>query len=1364
MAGFVTNEHQNTSRPRLDGWELQDKAWVNIKTGKRIPLISGGGGTPSFDQDRFRFRNDDADLDNATWKAALNTNISWPINQNIRLRFAVQETAGVRTTNQLFELYYSINGGSYTYNYPGSYMSSPYFSDETRDNVQRLGTGQTFKGGGGNTSGAIGAGDWLDYGGSDEWELEFCFRVPTTCVFGDTIDFRVYRWNGTSYVAINTYTNTPRITVAGTTKSNKPALARGGGYPTSDVNAFLEGDYKRTRSPAYAEGYRDGYSAKIAWMRGRAAKIPAYLTGKSGIVVAVVPFNARTSTGTQDITSTKLAGLSCKVAFFYGVGASAYDTVTANARIFFGATNGTGQWVRAGYMLDGAATSYTQGSYSNSACAGFLISSGGQAAFDSFITNGIRINWSAAAPGAYKCWAILIGAPNDEVFKSKVGYWAGSDPPMDGSKTTIDVGWRPRTVMFHKRWGSQIQMGLGIAFEDERGILTQGVRGADWDQGYFNVCGGYSNSQYVQAYRVETDYWSKITEFLNTGFVVENTQGGTYQDSGNYVAMQYAGDFEIRPVIQSYTVGTNVVINTGNKPLAVIINTNPFGQVEYPWNQDQCATPGYMAFDDTYSDGGVINHGWSSDYVETMKSIASQAADLAYRQDQLIKRKATRTSMNSNGFTLNYSAGSGTVYMFAIVFAYAPRPQSYQHCYLGGQSRKQPAYTRGSLNTKSSCKAFFNVVSAQDERHCYTEGQNPPRSSKHAFILGTGTAVIAVVPFTTNGLSTQDITSLDLGGAQPKACLVIATYAVLDEFSTGNQCIGFGFTDGTRSYYETMFTAYDTSHPYTFGWRRGYGYGFVCTTNASGTATLKGTFNSWVTNGIRINWTTISSGVRCVAIFFGGSSVSARVGQVTRNPGSTTAVTDPAFTPDLMYYAAMRGAASEESSYASAMDLYATMLYGMAVNDGARSQMYAPWYAKSGVSYATGCVTAGGGGTRPCMGQLGGNTVLHSFDTNGFTSWFESGSPTGTDAYLAISFGGKLKCALDWVTFGKSAMGLTDLTMPNSLRNITPVFMWLMFGHNDYTNQGTKDGVVQEYGITVGDISTSGYGMCDVNGPTLAIASNTNLYTFACLYQGWFMDCNWNEWSDLTAADYCSHTELQAWWSSFYDQHEYTQHIGATLDGLITNGLRLNVNLNGGKFHDYYDGDENTRDAWKWPLLIVGPYEDKSRVPCYAKGLIANWPNRTPRGCYCEGAMAGTPASSNTDAFLDGIGVTVRSDQTAYLKGQDSAHYNQEAFAKGLTTDKDSQAAYLGGILGSYSSMPAYTQSGWDIKDNQWAYIWCDYSRSSAHGYLAGDVAGGNVTARAAYTLGGGIFPFTDDFTGSDGSTWNNLKWDTDEQ
>jgi hypothetical protein len=146
-------------------WIRLGRFWLNTKTVLRIPVIQGGKGTPAFDQDRFRFRNDDGDGSTATWAADINTNIAWPLAANIRLRLAIQETAGVAASNQEYYLYYSVNSAAYTSVYPGSYYPSTYFVDEAQDGNQRLGTGQTFRGGGLNDSAQIGTGGWIDFSG-----------------------------------------------------------------------------------------------------------------------------------------------------------------------------------------------------------------------------------------------------------------------------------------------------------------------------------------------------------------------------------------------------------------------------------------------------------------------------------------------------------------------------------------------------------------------------------------------------------------------------------------------------------------------------------------------------------------------------------------------------------------------------------------------------------------------------------------------------------------------------------------------------------------------------------------------------------------------------------------------------------------------------------------------------------------------------------------------------------------------------------------------------------------------------------------------------------------------------------------------
>jgi len=174
----------------------------------------------AFTQTDFRFRNDDGSESTATWKAAVNTNITVDVTSGdvkVRVRLAAQE---VGTTAATFaaNLFLSKNGGVYAQ--VGAATSSVKSVDSTNltDNAattQQI-TAFTFVAGrvddvDGTTTATASI---VQNSGT---EFEFMVQlVAADLANADTLDFRVYR----SGVAITTYTNTGRVTITKSIKAD----------------------------------------------------------------------------------------------------------------------------------------------------------------------------------------------------------------------------------------------------------------------------------------------------------------------------------------------------------------------------------------------------------------------------------------------------------------------------------------------------------------------------------------------------------------------------------------------------------------------------------------------------------------------------------------------------------------------------------------------------------------------------------------------------------------------------------------------------------------------------------------------------------------------------------------------------------------------------------------------------------------------------------------------------------------------------------------------------------------------------------------------------------------------------------------
>lgn len=142
---------------------------------------------------------------------AINTNISQIIGNLFRVRFEIQETGGAAVA-QAYQLRYSKNGAGYaqvTTSTDVRPAASAQFTDgAATTDVLPNGTG-TFVAGIGDEGDAVTPS--ISLGASGHTEIEFSLVLAGLAAAGDTFDLRVYTNAG---VALNTYTNTARVTAA----------------------------------------------------------------------------------------------------------------------------------------------------------------------------------------------------------------------------------------------------------------------------------------------------------------------------------------------------------------------------------------------------------------------------------------------------------------------------------------------------------------------------------------------------------------------------------------------------------------------------------------------------------------------------------------------------------------------------------------------------------------------------------------------------------------------------------------------------------------------------------------------------------------------------------------------------------------------------------------------------------------------------------------------------------------------------------------------------------------------------------------------------------------------------------------------
>jgi hypothetical protein len=167
---------------------------------------------PSFTQASFRGRNDSGNETTATWKDVADTDWTQKVDENFRVRFVVQETAGIGAADKAFQLEYNRNGGGWNDVTGASSVVRAWASPNVGDGdntTQQVGSG-TFvtPNAGFDEADGLAGGTSLDFSGGDEVEVEYCVQISSMDVANDdTIQLRVK--------GLDAFTATPTVTVSG---------------------------------------------------------------------------------------------------------------------------------------------------------------------------------------------------------------------------------------------------------------------------------------------------------------------------------------------------------------------------------------------------------------------------------------------------------------------------------------------------------------------------------------------------------------------------------------------------------------------------------------------------------------------------------------------------------------------------------------------------------------------------------------------------------------------------------------------------------------------------------------------------------------------------------------------------------------------------------------------------------------------------------------------------------------------------------------------------------------------------------------------------------------------------------------------
>jgi hypothetical protein len=381
--------------------------------------------------------------------------------------------------------------------------------------------------------------------------------------------------------------------------------------------------------------------------------------------IKAVRATVTTTSSTTDWTSTGFG--TPKAALWIFGSASSDGTAAAMNQIGMGVTDGTNQWESCLFDDDGDATTDCYRASESDEVLQWIRNNGnydGESNFNQWITDGVQTT-DANNPGSNKfVHAILFGG--SDITNVKVGNF-NTSASLNGT-VDVDVGFEPDLVIFF-RCGTvagtkttHAQFSVGAAHNDTgnpqvcHGFHSvDNVGTTDVDQ-YFrtNRIGSVPQPGNVRTYEV-TDWYPGPTPAA--GFEVTTRDLATDTTFG-YLALKFSGDVNVK--IGNFTTptstGTDAVTGVGFQPDTVFL----FGSTAATADSVVAGgTIGMSIFDgtDDYS-----YYGSSEDAVGTSntQTLSDDQALHIPDNDGADEIKATYSSMDSGGFTLNYSDVLGT--------------------------------------------------------------------------------------------------------------------------------------------------------------------------------------------------------------------------------------------------------------------------------------------------------------------------------------------------------------------------------------------------------------------------------------------------------------------------------------------------------------------------------------------------------------------------------------------------------------------------------------------------------------------------------------------------------------------------------
>lgn len=264
---------------------------------------------------------------------------------------------------------------------------------------------------------------------------------------------------------------------------------------------------------------------------------------------------------------------------------------------------------------------------------------------------------------------------------------------------------------------------------------------------------------------------------------------------------------------------------------------------------------------------------------------------------------------------------------------------------------------------------------------------------------------VAVARFdapTTTG--NTDFTTTDLGGLTPSGVLVFSSGADTDNVAEDATHMGIGFTDGTEEatvgcYMRNGNATHESNHFHT-----------DTQTQTLSTNQLFSEANvvSFITNGVRLNFTDAPSSAHFITIvFFAGTDIAevqVDTFNIANAQNGTASISTMGGTPDIVFCMNQRQTFPAESAPGDGR-----FSFGVAVNDGSQTQRCTAFYTPRAQSTSLCNATIRNNRFGVCYfnSSVEWTVELTSFDSNGYTVTTRDGTSGGRSiSCMAIRLAG----------------------------------------------------------------------------------------------------------------------------------------------------------------------------------------------------------------------------------------------------------------------------------------------------------------------------------------------------------------------